>query len=724
MYKSKKEECENLTFLHLLQILNMPWLSFARLARCSAPFQSVLFENFPQFVFAGRPQTIANAGMSIGKVGLGVRHERLLCGCVEDEKSHGNPHVWQFVHRLQVTRQVNLVLKEAPWCSSVKDGLERLNVAYNDGIVAQVLRSDISIDSALCFFKWLSNQRSFAHNLCTFGVMIDRLREAGLMDEMLMLIKEAHRSDFEKTLFNFNRLLKWYGRAQNVEGAIDVWREMEAAKIKPKVGGYNTMIEVYVQTKRIREAVMLHSRMMEEGCVPNLRTYTIFIRHLTETGKPDVAYVVFRKLSQLKIRPTAALYLMLMSAYAAAGKTALVQTLGREMRDNCNCPRPVILSKLRALAKANKLKEVELVASEVLPDLHVASGSSKLSELISRSDSFDEGDVLRAEDSAEDESEDSDESERASGFTVDYDPCLNPNELVIALKKWTLDTATALESTKVVWTSRLVFDILRRTRKAGAAWKFFCWVQEQPGFMHNSLTTSKMISLLSIDRYIYSLDELLDKAEREKLQLSVIALNSAIRTYGISKKADRAISLFERMKAFGVEPNKESYRSIIHALVRHKRCLKAKELFEQMQRSGLQPTLPIFLSLIECFGMAGMTSIADSLFEQIVETGLKPDADVYTAIIKSQFWAGRPIVAMKLFEQSQDSGLKPTRNLIETMVKGLRSMSLQRQANDLQEIFLQLLPLRQRNGCALEEAKQVQKFLQKSLTEMDAFQYV
>ena len=57
------------------------------------------------------------------------------------------------------------------------------------------------------------------------------------------------------------------------------------------------------------EAVEVFYRMIDEGAIPNSRTYTIMIEHLMNSRKSDSAMEVFNILSLMRIRHTLKQYL-------------------------------------------------------------------------------------------------------------------------------------------------------------------------------------------------------------------------------------------------------------------------------------------------------------------------------------------------------------------------------------------------------------------------------
>lgn len=607
----------------------------------------------------------------------------LLYETSNTEARHWSRDLNQFFERLLTIREIHDALKEMPWSSSVEERVKNMNVVFSVDIVTQVLRSGIPPRTCMCLFNWLKDDQAFGHNFYTYDVMIGVLRDSGHINEMSFLIEEYRLSKLGQDPVYFHNLIRWYGKANNLEGALREWNQMQEFQINRGIGLYNIMIDLLAKHKRYHEAVLIYYQMIHAGCAVNRCTYTILIKHLAKLSKTDAAHEVFRKLPLIKVRQTAFMFAILISAYASACNQDQVKRLCLEIRDRGIKPTRQVLFFLQALVKSGKSLEADSVVRGFWPKLSLEERTSKVSYL--QMTEFFECDEDEGSDvHGEHEYSAAVHSLNSCKAKAGCDSCINVHALAYALKQWNSKTVSCLEVARVDWTSQLVFEVLWHMRRAEVAWKFYNWVQHRPDFKLTAPILSRMIILLATNRNIPALEQVLSLAKQQGVHLSVNILTTAIRAYGMMRNSDGAMEMFDRIAEFGSEPNVEAYANVIHALVKQGRCLKAKEYFEQMQQSGLRPSSKIYVMLIECFGLAGSLDVACSIFGLFLGTGLEHDVDVYTAVIKAYFWNQKPDMALKVFEDCRAAGIEPSDDLVVTISKGLRVLNRRKEADILQ----------------------------------------
>ena len=78
----------------------------------------------------------------------------------------------------------------------------------------------------------------------------------------------------------------------DLELVLRVWDEYRLSSKRICTESYNIVMGLYVQMCKDTEAVEVFYRMIDEGAIPNSRTYTIMIEHLMNSRKLDSAMEV------------------------------------------------------------------------------------------------------------------------------------------------------------------------------------------------------------------------------------------------------------------------------------------------------------------------------------------------------------------------------------------------------------------------------------------------
>ncbi|GJZ36369.1 pentatricopeptide repeat-containing protein [Tanacetum coccineum] len=86
---------------------------------------------------------------------------------------------------------------------------------------------------------------------------------------------------------SFMDQMKLYAAAGDLESVLCVWHEWRVVKKGPNVESYNIIMGLCAQTGKDYEAVKTFSRIIDEGWIPNSRTYTVIIEHLLRSVLVD-----------------------------------------------------------------------------------------------------------------------------------------------------------------------------------------------------------------------------------------------------------------------------------------------------------------------------------------------------------------------------------------------------------------------------------------------------
>lgn len=581
--------------------------------------------------------------------------------------------VSHYLYRAKLIDSIRLTLR-----SNRPNSLPRLlnDRLLDSFVVTQALRSAPSASSALSLVEALGKIPGFSHTQHTLHALATVLAKSQRSAELKSLVNAITTGRYGNVRISFMNLLKWHAEAGDLESVLEVWDEYRLANKRACTESYNVVMALYAQMGKDSEAVKIFCRMIDEGAIPNCRTYTIIIEHLVNSGKSFAAMEVFSILPLMRIKRTLKQYSILIESFIGIRGLDEIKTLLHEMQVDGILPNRALCLSLQQIQEEEFLKDTDKFFKESLSDERIKN----LGYSIDSSDN--------------DEAEDEDEDKNVSHYCQNEDaiqlkPWLDPRALASALKKWGPDEASALESANFVWTTRLVCKMLRNFNSPETAWNFFCWVAYQPGFTHDIYTVQRVMTLLARHGRTELVDRLISKIRVEGMRLPFSTIRLIIDFYGISKNADAALKVFNSDRTLCGPISKSNlmllYSSLLRALTKCGRNAAALDILDEMILNGIFPDIQTFTGLMHHFGHLGDIKTVQKLFSMVRQSGLEPDAYLFKVLIQGYCKAERAALAWRIFEDMKNSGLMPDSATKELLVKSLWKEGRRREAAAVEE---------------------------------------
>ncbi|KAJ8544894.1 hypothetical protein K7X08_017477 [Anisodus acutangulus] len=550
------------------------------------------------------------------------------------------------------------------------------NLSLDSFVVTKALQSAPTPDSALSLIENLKKIPHFSHTHNTLYALAKILAKAREIAKLKALINAINSGKFVNVArVSYMDQMRWYGISREFNEVVRVWDEWRTTlKKHPCTESYNVVMGLCVQEGKDSDAVRVFYRMIEEGALPNCRTYTIIIEHLVRMTKLDSAIEIFHMLPHVRIKRTLKQYSDLVEALTISNQLDVVKILLDQMRRDGILPVRAMLWSLQQMQNAGYDAETNELLRDMLPDGRIKK-------------------IGYSMDSGEDDSDDEDEEidcEHTNAVDQPHlKPWLDPASLANALRNWAAEEVSALEDAKLVWTNRLVCKMIRSFKSAETAWQFFCWVACQPGFTHDIYTISRMITRLARDGCVDLVDQLLSKVEREGIQLSFSTIRLIIDFYGVSRNGDPALRVFKSVKTICGPISRSSqlllYSSLLRTLIKCNMNSDALHILEEMSLLGIVPDLHTYSGLMNHFALHGDIKTVQRLFGMVRQSGIEPDAYMYKVLIHAYCKCGRAALALRVFEDMRNSGLLPDANTKQLLVKSLWKEGKLREAASVEE---------------------------------------
>ncbi|WCJ30988.1 Tetratricopeptide repeat (TPR)-like superfamily protein [Euphorbia peplus] len=579
----------------------------------------------------------------------------------------------QYLRRAQLIDSIRLHLRS----NSPNSLPTLLNTRLLDSfVVSHAIRSSPNADSALTLTETLQKIPHFIHDQSTLHALGTLLAKSKRVSELRALVEEINAGRYDGVRVSFMNVMQWYAVCGDVEGVLDTWCQYRKSAERVCTESYNVVMSLFVEKEENLKAVEVFYRMIDEGAVPNSRSYTVVIEHLIMVGKLDSAIEVFCVLPFMRIKRTLKQFYVLIDAFVGVQRFEEVKWLLHEMREDGKIPSRAMLSALQKTREAGFVQETEEFIGEMFPDERIKSIG-----LCTESNEDYEDDNDDGYECAIDEEVQTDE--------VRLKPWLDPKALANALNKWSPEVVSTLEGANFVWTTRLACKILRNFRSPETAWNFFCWVAYQPGFTHDAYTVKRMMTLLARRGKVELVDELIDKVRSEGMRLPFSTLRLIIDFYGFSKNADAALKVFrDDRQLCGSITNFNMmllYSSLLRTLTKCNRNSDAINVLEEMFLGGICPDIQTFTGLMHHFALQGDIKTVQKLFSMFRQSDVEPDAYMFKVLIEAYCKRERAALAWRIFEDMKNANLMPDAATKDLLVKSLWKEGKRKEAAIVEE---------------------------------------
>ncbi|KAE8686002.1 putative zinc ion binding protein [Hibiscus syriacus] len=490
-------------------------------------------------------------------------------------------------------------------------------------VVANAFRSAPSADSAVSFFENLKQVPNFEHSQNSVFAFATVLAKFKRKEELKALIGDVKDGKFNNVKVSFMNLLFWYSTAEDLQEVFKTWEEYTSEENRLSTEARNIVIGLYAQKGMDFEAVKAFRGMIDQGAIPNSRTYTILIQQLVRLGKLDTAMEVFTLLPSMRIKRTLKQFLILVEGFVGGERFDVVESLLKEMREDGKLPGRAMRVYLGRMKEAGFGGEADEFLVEMLPDGRIKSVGS------CEGSNDEDGD----EDEDADEDGDDNVNEGVDIHMVKLKPWVYPKALANALKQWNPEVVTIFEDAKFVWTSRLVCKVLRNFTSAETAWNFFCWVASQPGFSHDIYTVQRMMTLLG--RHGNNAD-------------------AALKVFRDDRSLCGHISRFNLMLL---------YSSLLRALTKSHKNSDAlggdiktvQQLISVVRQNGMEQDAYMYKLLIQAYGKCQRAALANRVFEDMRNSSLMPDAATKDLLVKSPWQEGKRKEAVDVEDRYEEA---------------------------------------------------------------------
>eukprot|EP01018_Ginkgo_biloba_P020180 Gb_23075 [translate_table: standard] len=145
------------------------------------------------------------------------------------------------------------------------------------------------------------------------------------------------------------------------------------------------------------------------------------------------------------------------------------------------------------------------------------------------------------------------------------------------------------------------------------------------------------------------------KLFQEMPEPNVVSWNAMIAGCAQNEHFDEALKLFRQMQLTGVNPNSDTFSSVLSACANLAALEHGKEVHEDILRSGFQYNVFVGSGLVDMYAKCGSIVDAFTVFDKMSRRNVVS----WNALIVGYAMHGWGKEALKLFDQMQQCGIKP-----------------------------------------------------------------
>jgi len=128
----------------------------------------------------------------------------------------------------------------------------------------------------------------------------------------------------------FNAAIRGLLKAQDIDGALSLLKDMSADGLKPDIVSYNTFIQYYARKGDMQSILSSIRELSEAGIPPDVVTFTTIHVALLKAGQAKATESLLEVMKQMGIEPNVATYSAMIDQYVKDGTSEGIR-LGREL---------------------------------------------------------------------------------------------------------------------------------------------------------------------------------------------------------------------------------------------------------------------------------------------------------------------------------------------------------------------------------------------------------
>ncbi|XP_051117041.1 pentatricopeptide repeat-containing protein At1g51965, mitochondrial isoform X2 [Andrographis paniculata] len=449
-------------------------------------------------------------------------------------------------------------------------------------------------------------------NISTVNLLIGAFDGVDGLQKCLQLVKKW---DLRFTSYTYKCLLQAYLRANELDRAIEVYKEISRKGYKLDSFSYNMLLHALAKGEKVDDVYRVFGDMKRKHCEPDEYTYTILMRMLGRLGKPDEASTLFQEMLSKGCKLNSMAYNTMIEALVRSRMAERAMAVFAKMVESKCRPTEftytLILNVLAAVGQLGRMDEVVEISNNYMNKsiyAHLVTMLNKIGH--------------------------ANEAHR------------------LFCKMWRFHEKGDREAYLAM------LESLCQAKKFAEAIDMLCTTHEK-GVSTDTYMFNVVFSALGKSKQIAHLLDLYEKMKRDGPMPDLFTYNILISSFGRAGRVEEAIKIFEELEISSWKPDVISYNSLINCLGKNGNLDEAHMRFREMQERGMNPDVFTYSILIECFGKTDKVEMAYALFNEMVADGCAPNIVTYNILLDCLERCGRTAEAVELYSKLKEQRLAP-----------------------------------------------------------------
>merc|ERR1719191_1403191 len=441
--------------------------------------------------------------------------------------------------------------------------------------------------------------------------------------------KEKEEVDISKHV----AMIRARSREHDLEGAMQVFRKLQASGVQLTALVYNALLDSCVQCGKVNVALQHFNEMKDLGFV-DVVSYNTLLKAYLKIGQIHKARTLLSEMAESNIQANQVTYNEMLNALVAVKDRQGMWALVREMNSMGMRPNSVTCSIILKSLTAHSAPDDVRQAMSLIDNLHEDMDEVLFASVIEACVRVGQLDLLSSK---------LQQYAGLGGLAGLTAPTYG--SMIKAYGR-----ARDIERVRELWHE------MRRRHVTPTSITLGCVIDAlvNNGFPDEALSLVREIR----------------EDETCKDILNTVIYSTLLKGFAQARQPNRVQDVFEEMKQMGIACNTVSYNTMLDANARTGKMDRADELFRDMKASGVSPDVITYSTLVKGYCQAGDIDQGFQVLKDMVNGGVhEPDEILYNSLLDGCAKQHRVDDALKLVEDMHKNNVRPSNFTLSILVK-------------------------------------------------------
>ncbi|KAL2528380.1 Pentatricopeptide repeat-containing protein [Forsythia ovata] len=224
----------------------------------------------------------------------------------------------------EVCRRVCNIVNQEVWGDDVEKQLRELNVEFSSNLVSEVLESfEVEPNKGLIFFRWIEESGLFKHDEQTFNAMARVLAREDYSEKFWRIVNEMRGAEYEMEKAMYIKVLQQFVKSKMIKDAVDLYEFAMIGENKPSVHDCTFLLKKIVVSKELD--MNLFSRVVSvfkaNGNMLTDANLDAVLKSMTSVGKIGECNKILKAMKEGGYLPSGYLQNKIAFQLSSGGKT-------------------------------------------------------------------------------------------------------------------------------------------------------------------------------------------------------------------------------------------------------------------------------------------------------------------------------------------------------------------------------------------------------------------